>query len=58
MTNESEEPKDKKKRCEKNRNSDDDLDRFIFTIFSVDVVFFDDSDFFYTSSPIPDFIIT
>jgi hypothetical protein len=58
VTYESEEPKDKEKRCEKNRNSDDDLYCFIFSIFSVDVVFFDESEFLYTSSPIPDFIIT
>lgn len=58
MADESKEPKDKEKGCEKNRNSDDDLYCFIFSIFSVDVVFFDDSEFLYTSSPIPDFIIT
>jgi hypothetical protein len=58
MADESKEPKDKEKRCEKNRNSDDDLYCFIFSIFSVDVVFFDDSEFLYTSSPIPDFIMT
>jgi hypothetical protein len=58
MADESKEPKDKEKRCEKNRNSDDDLYCFIFSISSVDVVFFDDSEFLYTSSPIPDFIIT
>ncbi|MBE3142206.1 MAG: hypothetical protein IMZ53_16665 [Thermoplasmata archaeon] len=58
MADESKEPKDKEKRCEKNRNSDDDLYCFIFSIFSVDVVFFDYSEFLYTSSPIPDFIIT
>ena len=58
MTDESEESKDKEKRCEKNRNSDDDFYCFIFSVFPVDVVFFDDSEFLYTSSPIPDFIIT
>jgi hypothetical protein len=58
MADESKEPKDKEKRCKKNRYSDDDLYCFIFSIFSVDVVFFDDSEFLYTSSPIPDFIIT
>ena len=58
MTDESKETKDKKKRCEKNRNSNDDLYCLIFSVFSVDVVFFDDSELLYTSSPIPDFIIT
>jgi hypothetical protein len=58
MTNEGKEPKDKEKRCKKNRYSDDDFYFFIFSVFSVDVVFFDDSEFLYTSSPIPDFIMT
>ena len=58
MANESKESKDKEQRRKKNRNSDDDLNCFIFSIFPVDVVFFDDSEFLYTSSPIPDFIIT
>ena len=58
MANESKETKDKEKRCEKNRYSDDDFYFFIFSVFPVDVVFFDDSEFLYTSSPIPDFIMT
>ncbi|MCX6663610.1 MAG: hypothetical protein NTZ75_05115 [Euryarchaeota archaeon] len=58
MTDESEESKDKEHRRKKNRNSDDNLYCFIFSVFPVDVVFFDDSEFLYTSSPIPDFIIT
>jgi len=58
MSDEGKKAKDKENSCKKNRNSNDDLDGFIFPVFSIDVVFFDESEFLYTSSPIPDFIIT
>jgi hypothetical protein len=58
MINESEESKDEEKGCKKDRDADDDLYGLIFSIFFVDVVFLDKSEFLYTSSPIPDFIIT
>ena len=58
MFDESEKPKDEEKSGKQNRNPNDDVDQFIFPVFSVDVVFFYISDFLYTSSPIPDFIMT
>jgi hypothetical protein len=42
VTKESEEAKDRENRYKKNRNPDDDYDSFIFSIFLVDVVVFDD----------------
>jgi len=58
MTNQCKESEDKKHGGKKNRDSYDDADCFIFPVFSVKIIFLDDSEFCYTSSPIPDFIMT
>jgi len=55
---EGKKPKDEEERSQQDGNPENDIDQFIFSISSVDVVFFDKFDFLYTSSPIPDFIMT
>jgi hypothetical protein len=58
MAKPSKKTKHKAEGCKKNRYSYDNIYFFVFSVFAVDVIFFNDSDFFYTSSPIPDFIMT
>jgi hypothetical protein len=58
MMYESKKPKDEEKSGKENRNTNEDINEFIFPISSIDVVLFDNSYFLYTSSPIPDFIMT
>ena len=43
VTKESEDAKNKEKRCKKNRNPDDNHYSFIFSVSLVDVVVFNDS---------------
>ncbi|MBN1280258.1 MAG: hypothetical protein JXA00_01270 [Candidatus Thermoplasmatota archaeon] len=58
MTYHGEEPEDKEEGGEQNGDTKDDVFDFVFPVLLVDVVWLDDLDWFYTSSPIPDFIMT
>ena len=58
VIDERKKPEDKENSSEKNGDTNNHIYGLVFTVLFVDIIIFDKRYFLYTSSPIPDFIIT